>query len=229
MKRSIAVAILVGLVAAIPAAPVPKEPHYGPVTAEQRKESMEKLKQIGIGMQNYHDACMNLPPDFTSKTGKPLLSWRVAILPWIKEGELYNQFKLDEPWDSENNKQLIEKMPKIYAPIRVKAKPGETFYQAFSGKACWLRPGEKPFTLATVRDGTSNTIAVVEAGEPVIWSKPSDIPYDPKKPMPKLGGMFNGEFHVVFLDGHVAKWTAKEEVLRGAITPDGGETLEFPD
>src|SRR5947209_11024222 len=65
----------------------------------------------------------------------PLLSWRVAILPYIEEQALYQQFHLDEPWDSAHNKTLLAKMPKLYAPVRGKTKePGMTYYQVFTGK-----------------------------------------------------------------------------------------------
>ena len=58
------------------------------------------------------------PPAIYSKDGKPLLSWRVAVLPYIEQGPLYNQFKLDEPWDSAHNKKLLALMPKLYEPVR---------------------------------------------------------------------------------------------------------------
>ncbi len=99
-----------------------------PVTKKDLATSTSNLKQIAIAFHAFHDTTAGLPADITDKAGKPLLSWRVAILPYIEQSELYNQFKLDEPWDSANNKKLIEKMPKLYAPVRVKAKAGETFY-----------------------------------------------------------------------------------------------------
>ncbi len=66
-------------------------------------------------MHNYHATNGSLPkPAITGKDGKPLLSWRVAILPFIEQQPLYNKFKLDEPWDSPNNKALIKEMPPVY-------------------------------------------------------------------------------------------------------------------
>ena len=53
-------------------------------------------------------------PAILSKDGKPLLSWRVAILPMIEQKELYGKFHLDEPWDSANNKPLVAQMPAIF-------------------------------------------------------------------------------------------------------------------
>src|SRR5262249_33685587 len=146
------------------------------------------------------------PPAICSKDGKPLLSWRVAILPFIEQKALYDQFKLDEPWDSPPNLKLLDKMPKIYAPVGgVKTKaPHSTFYQAIVGPgAAWeLRPrpnaglfnAEGMRFPADFRDGTSNTILVVEGREAVPWTKPEDVRYDPKKAPPKLGGLFKDGF-----------------------------------
>jgi hypothetical protein len=148
-------------------------------------------------------------------------------LPYLEQDALYNQFKRDEPWDSEHNKKLIEKIPKIYAPPPgVKADKGHTFIQCFAGPKA-MRAGmsfEKSF-----RDGTSSTFLVVEAGEPVIWTKPDDIRYDPDKPLPKLGGHFNGDFFGVMSDGSVKFFRkgTKEEVIRALITPDGAEKVSL--
>ena len=135
---------------------------------------------------------------------KPLLSWRVAILPYIEQVDLYKQFKLNEPWDSPNNKKLIEKMPKIYASPKP-GKPGYTHVQMVIGPNAMSPVGTK--FPASFPDGTSNTIAVIEAAEPVIWTKPDDVmlpgkelPKDLKK---KFGGLFPGGFNVAMWDGSV--------------------------
>src|SRR4249919_3311122 len=83
--------------------------------AARRAQCVNNLKQIGLAMHNYHDVKNGLPPSaIVDKQGKPLLSWRVAILPYIEQQPLYDKFKLDEPWDSPNNKDLIQYMPSIY-------------------------------------------------------------------------------------------------------------------
>ena len=87
-----------------------------PITKKDLLISTNNLKQIALAFHSYHDATNGLPGNITDKDGKPLLSWRVAILPYVEESELYRQFKLEEPWDSANNKKLIEKMPGLYAP-----------------------------------------------------------------------------------------------------------------
>src|SRR5438105_245151 len=127
------------------AAPAKKEKDEppGPITAEQLDASANNLKQIALAWHNYESANGRLPSNEMDNKGKALLSWRVQILPYIEELDLYKQFELDEPWDSDNNKKLIDKMPKLYAPIRVKADAGMTFYQSFSGKRALLKSGQK--------------------------------------------------------------------------------------
>jgi hypothetical protein len=135
----------------------------------------------------------------------------VLVLPFVEQQNLYQQFKLDEAWDSPHNLRLLAQMPRIYAPVRVKTRePYTTFYQAFVGKDAafevMLDPnspfGARGLGLNTFVDGTSNTIWLAEASEPVPWTKPADIAFDGKKNMrPKLGGVFKDGFHVGFADG----------------------------
>ncbi|MBO0700541.1 MAG: DUF1559 domain-containing protein [Zavarzinella sp.] len=202
-------ASLTALVLALPAVPAPapkrEDKPDGPVTPAQQKTSVENLKQIGLAMHNYHDTFSTFPTNFQTKGGKPGLSWRVAILPALEEDELYKQFKLDEPWDSEHNAKLIDKMPKLYAPVRGKADKGQTFYQMLAGKHSFLGPPGEGVSMAQVTDGLSNTLMVVEGGKAVTWTKPDDMPYDGKD-VPKLGGMFDGKFHAVMGDGSVHRF-----------------------
>lgn len=235
MRCVVALAFLsaVGLASA---APVPKEvAKLKPATDEERDEVKKNLKRLMLGMYNYHDAVGVFPADVIDpKTKKPLLSWRVKLLPYMEEDELYKQFNLQEPWDSKSNKPLIEKMPKIFAPTRVKAKPGETFYRGFAGTgefAGIFEPGQR-LTLVGITDGTSNTIGVIDAGEPVIWTKPgTDLPVDPKKALPKLGGMIDGDFYCAMSDGSVRtlKRETKTDVLRAMISRAGGEVFTLDD
>src|SRR5262249_46508298 len=72
--------------------------------AKARRQSINNLKEIALAMHNRHDTYGFLPASaIYSKNGKPLLSWRVELLPFLDQQELYRQFHLDEPWDSEHN------------------------------------------------------------------------------------------------------------------------------
>jgi len=225
------VAMAIGLIiAAQPGvgAPPPAAAPLPQLTQAQMNKSKNNLKQLALAMIIHADANGVLPTDIQSKDGKPLLSWRVAILPYIEELALYNQFKQDESWDSEHNKKLIEKMPKILAPVRVTAKPGETFYQVFSGDGAIFGAKAKPKYPASIPDGTANTGLVFEAGEAVIWTKPADLTFDAKKPLPKLGGLFDGVFHVGMADASIRRCRKDADVdeLRKLIMPADGNVIK---
>lgn len=223
--RRVFPAVLLAGVVAVPAAGADEPP-----TRKEIQTSQNNLKQIGLAFHNYAAAYNDaLPSDIYSKDGKPLLSWRVAILPFVEADNIYKQFKLDEPWDSDNNKKLIELMPKLYAPVRGKVKAGHTFYQTFTGKDTLFDDKGALFKIGTIPDGTSNTALVVEAGEAVIWSKPVDIVFDEKKALPKLGGLFGGELNVVRCDGSVirVKKDFDEAEMKKLIMPADGQVIDF--
>jgi hypothetical protein len=220
----------------------PEPPSEFPKTTRaDRNRSANNLKQITLAMINFADTNGGMPANaVVDKAGKPLLSWRVMILPYIEQLALYNQFKFDEPWDSKNNKKLLEKMPKIFAPTITgkPAKPNTTYYQVFTGPDTPFNPkairGFGAVSLgarypATFTDGTSNTILVAEAHKPVEWTKPDELTYDAKKAIPKLGGLFREGFHIALADGSVRFLSRKfdEKTLRAAITPSGGEVIDW--
>jgi hypothetical protein len=199
--------------------------------AANRTTSLNNLRQIGLAMHNYNLTNQKLPAAaIYSKDGKPLLSWRVALLPYIEEQALYQQFKLDEPWDSEHNIKLLPLMPKTYFhPSQAPGKdPGQTHYQVFTGPNTPFNGPEGPRIPTSFPDGTSLTLLAVEAATAVPWTKPEDVPYDPSKPVPALGLPGQSSFMAVTVDGSVRSIlkTIKEQTLRALITPAGGEELK---
>ncbi|MBY0515066.1 MAG: DUF1559 domain-containing protein [Gemmataceae bacterium] len=196
------------------------------------------LKQVGLAIHSYHDVNNHCPANSYDKDGKPLLSWRVHILPYIEQQALYNQFKLDEPWDSEHNKPLSKVVIKAYTVPGRPTEPGLTYFQSFvkpKGSTDpfnpWLTEGQsKGPMLAAVPDGTSNTVMVAEATEPVVWSKPDDLVYGEKLPLPKLGGP-SGRYTLLFGDGSVRAYRRgqiDETNLRRIITRDDGQVVNIP-
>ncbi|MCZ2343745.1 MAG: DUF1559 domain-containing protein [Bacteroidales bacterium] len=197
--------------------------------AAARTQAMNNLKQIGLAMHIYHDTYGNLPAAIVDKNGKKLLSWRVAILPFIEQDALYRQFKLDEPWDSEHNLKLSKMMPKVFADPRFQAPPNMTYYKVFTGKDTPFPESGKGSQLRNITDGTWVTIMAVAGGDPVIWTKPEDIPFDPKKPLPDLPQPFQ-QLLALFCDGSVRVLSPeflKSGQLKKAITSNGGEVVNL--
>jgi hypothetical protein len=201
-------------------------------TAEDRQENANNLKRLALAMHNYHDANGSFPPAaVVSNDGKSLLSWRVLLLPYLDENKLFQEFKLDEPWDGKHNKGLLARMPKVFAPVRGKTKEKyATYYQVFTGEGT-VFPGMKPARIADITDGTSNTVLLVEAGDAVPWTKPADLTYDANKPLPKLGAQFKSGFHLAFADGsvHFAKRKFNERMMRLLILASDGNVVNHDD
>ncbi len=143
-------------------------------------QQSNNLKQIMLAVHNFHAIHKSLPPRMTiSEEGKPLLSWRVFLLPYLDQQELYEEFHLDEPWDSPHNLKLIDRIPAAYQSRQFSNIPrGETLIQAplFSGSA-WDGSENKMLAFEEIVDGTSNTICFVMApqNKSVIWTKPEDL------------------------------------------------------
>jgi hypothetical protein len=229
MRATSAIAVLFGGFAAV--AQTPKaDDKPPPIAAKDLTTSVNNLKQIGLAFYDFVEQAKVMPVDVVDKKGSPLLSWRVAILPQLGHEKLFKEFKLDEPWDSEHNKKLVAKIPKIYAPVRVKAEPGATFYQTFTGKDALFEPGNLLVKLPdSIPDGTVNTGLVFEAGEPVVWTKPADLPFDAKKALPKLGGVFDGQCHVLMCDGTILrlKKDRDEQTMKHLVMPNDGQAIDL--
>jgi hypothetical protein len=207
----------------------------GTVATAQRVQCSNNLRQIGLALHNYHDAYLKFPAAATfDKNGKPLLGWRVHILPFLEQEQLYREFHLDEPWDSEHNKKLIPRMPAVYrCPSQKLTEAGKTTYLAPIGEKTMFSGGATGTRFADVTDGTSNTIFIVDANDEhaVTWTKPDDLKYDSKKPLEGLLGKHPGFFTILMADGsvHHLRDGANENTMRAMFTRNGGETFELPE
>lgn len=205
--------------------------------AANRALSGNNMRQIMIAMHNFHNDFARLPDAVSMKDGKPLHSWRVQILPYLELDNLYKQIRMDEPWDSEHNLKIFESVPipKIYDhPGQAEGVNRKTFYKVYYSK-----PNKNPgagfklgvrTTFASLTDGSSNTVALVEAGPPVLWYKPDDIEFDPNVPLPKLVSPWpDNRVQVAFFDGHIRSfWLGqKEDLWKAVITSNGGEAVDL--
>ena len=211
--------------------------------AATRQQSQNNLKQIAIAFHNYHDVNGKFPPAVVyDANNRPLYSWRVLILPYLEGDHVYRQFKLDEPWDSPNNKSLLGQMPRAFHDPN-EPDPTRTIYQVIRGKntifendtqngmiampAPQGRFHPKPaISIAQITDGTSNTLLVVEAEQAVPWSAPEDLDYIEGQPLPRLSKARGGGFGAAFADGstriidkNVDDVTLRLLILRNDNTP----------
>jgi hypothetical protein len=202
------------------------------VASAMRIRASNNMHQLNLAAINHADANGGTMPAVATfdKAGKPLLSWRVHLLPYLDQNALYKEFHLDEPWDSDHNKKLIAKMPAVFRGASRKLnEQGKTTFLAPTGKGtAWPGGGAALRYPASFTDGTSNTILFVLADDDhaVEWTKPDDLKIDPDKPHAGLGKRA-GTFVVGIADGSVRflKPTISKETLWAAFTPDAGDIL----
>lgn len=180
-----------------------------------------KLHQVSIAMHNYYARFGSLPVANDSikrdEHGKPLLSWRVHLLPFLEQHELYARFKLDEPWDSPHNRQLIPKMPNEYSSDYGPGK-GQTNLQAPLTRNS-VFGGNQTIKFNDIPDGGGSTVAFIltKPEYAVPWTKPADCAIDQDDPAASIYSsdgikticlFVNGSVHFLRIDLDAEVWLA---------------------
>lgn len=209
-------------------------PLLGRWDEERRKaptQCTNNVKQIGFAILSYEKANGHFPPAFVAdKNGKPMHSWRVLILPYLGHEDLYKQYRMDEPWNSAHNIQLMSHMPTCYRCASAGLSTGTTTYAMLVGPHAFS-VGPTGRKTGDIKDGASFTIMVVEAvGEEIDWLEPRDVNAETftKADPNRLPSDHPGGFNAVFCDGHVQQlhYDIDAKVLRALTTTDGGEQLD---
>lgn len=174
--------------------------------AARRSVSLNTVRQIELGLFQYETENGHLPAyaSFDAK-GNPLLSWRVHVLPFLDEQALYEEFHLDEPWDSPHNSKLIPRMPAFYrSPVsKLPAEQGKAGYLGVLGKECAFTGQKEGLKMSAVGDGLSNTVNLVQVSDDAaeVWTRPADWKMAPENLKQGLGGVHVGGWVVGFMDG----------------------------
>ena len=199
--------------------------------AARRTQSLNNQRQLVLAMHNYYSDNDSLPPAYTvDDDGNPLLSWRVAILPYLEQQDLYDQFHHDEPWDSEHNIQLLDQMPLLFKNPSTAGQPGWTDYVAPINDDSVLVPGAG-IDFDAVTDGTSATVMLMEVGasQQVPWTSPQDIEIETLESLDEIDNGHPGTVLIAMADGSVraiSKFGYSLDQLIQATRKSDGEGLE---
>ncbi len=205
--------------------------------AARRNQSMNNLKTLMLSLHNHHDVKNSFPSQaICDANGKPLLSWRVAILPFLEEQELYDQFHMDEPWDSPHNKSLIPLMPAIFSDPSGALAPsdGKTHYLGVTGPSSIFYSKTDGAPFRSITDGSSKTLAAVQVSDEhaVTWTKPEDFDAEKhkKNPLGGIGTIHPSGFLAGFCDGHVSfvQDSVDPDLFYKMTTRNGKESIVLP-
>ena len=186
---------------------------------------------IGLAFHNYHDVYGKFPGAGRARPEVPVgLSWRVHLLPFLDQAGLYAQFRLDEAWDSEHNKLLIEKMPEVFKLPGVD-ESGKTSIHVLTGPGAPFADDACP-ALTQFTDGTSVTFLALMAGpdKAEIWTKPGGLDFDPENPIKALGNLTGESFIALLADGSVRMVNKNIDAttLRRLFQLADGEPVQAP-
>jgi hypothetical protein len=208
--------------------------------AASRMQAQNNLKQMGLAMFNYEDNFGHFPLAFTQwppppGAGQPQMSWRVAILPYIEEGPLFDTFNPQEPWDGPSNRMFQSQPVRVYQFPPDPPSP-QTYFQVFV-----TAPRKKPHSMFNhptdannkvghrdVLDGTSYTILIAEGPNSVLWVSPQDMAFDPDWTAPPLGSHGRGGSVVGMADGstRVIPPSMSPTTQKALMTRDGDERID---
>lgn len=74
-------------------------------------ECRSTIARLMVALKSYEKTHQSLPPLFTTNPeGEKLHSWRTLLLPHLgfTAKDLYDELRLDEPWDSDHNRKIAE-------------------------------------------------------------------------------------------------------------------------
>lgn len=207
-------------------------------TKRKRSPCHNNVLQLGIALFNYDTSYGSLPPAFLADDdGKPMHSWRVLVLPFLDQNDLYKQYNFDEPWDGPNNRKLETKMPALFAcPDDSARKNLRTSYVVVVGQQTPFQ-GRHSRSVTRIPDGSSNTILVAEMADSGIhWMEPRDLEFE--KMSYEIGvrsslgirsshGRASSKgARTIFCDGSSRYLSQiKPDIVKALLTADGGEMI----
>jgi hypothetical protein len=204
----------------------------------RRSKCKNNLKNIGLALHNYHDKYGTFPPAYIADSqGRPMHSWRVLILPFLDQQELYDEYRFDEPWDGPHNSKLSGRIIGVFNcpgshETKLTATTTTSYVAVVGQETAW--PGERPVSFGDITDGASITLLVVEVKDSGIhWMEPRDLHTLQSAPLVNaqagqgISSFHAGGAHVLCCDGAVRFLNSSMPAsqLRALLTRNGGDDV----
>jgi beta-lactamase regulating signal transducer with metallopeptidase domain len=208
-------------------------------SAQSSADSIQRIRQLALAMHNYADTNRRDPDGcklpfsaITAKGSEHKHSWRIAILPYLEESAIYEQYRFEEAWDSEHNRKVTAEMPDCFRHPSQGADETSSGYYLITGTGTVFPPADS-IALEKIPDGTSNTILLVAAKRDTHWAKPEDINFDPETILKAIGGFEKDYTTIALCDGSSARFYRggenELEVLKSMILANDGVTPAWRD
>lgn len=210
--------LLLALAVILPALP------HGISDHVMREQCAHGMKDVGMALRAYNDEHGRFPPNcITGEDGRRLLSWRATLLPYLDHVELYSELRLNEPWDSDFNRAVLENdntsARAVFRCWAYNASPRNN-----ANYVLLLPPGTECDQPVEVQDDQAATnsaaillIETIESG--IHWAEPrdfsvGDISFRVNNPDRRsISSVHRGGANVLFDDGHV-------EFMSNSIDPE---------
>jgi hypothetical protein len=208
-------------------------PIHSSIQSSPKKRSRNNLKQIGLGLHNYHDANKVFPPGGVfDEDGHAHHSWQTFLLPFVDQAPIYRQIDFHVPWNDSLNAAYFQNELPVYL------NPSLTERQSIEGYALSHYAGNSRLlnenTSTSIREITDSTAYTILAGEVSSGLQPWGFPANYRNPAQGVGGgpgafgrrNFGAQF--LMLDGSVRLIDERThlKVLEALSTPDGGEAFD---
>ncbi|UUO06394.1 DUF1559 domain-containing protein [Blastopirellula sp. J2-11] len=169
--------------------------------AARRSQCQNNLKQLGLGLHNFHDTFGLLPQgSYTSAAGTNYntMSGFVPLLPFLEQGNIHDLFNIQQPVDHADNLNAVKNLVDGYfCPSRRRPEAGQTgdfMITCSRGDYAFCAGGEGSqsntdvkanfqgvfsrstgLNFAAITDGLSNTIAIGEKRTEIYADNPDNV------------------------------------------------------
>jgi hypothetical protein len=200
--------------------------------------AIRNLEQIASALNAYAADYGTYPlPIVRDANGRAMHSWRVAILPYLNEHDLYKQYDFNKPWDDPENLVVAESAPRVYTGTNQGVWTGaQCYYHLVTGDRT-IFPKSGPLSPKRINDDPAKTALVVEGmskfSSTSAWTEPTELDFQSmtgaigQNPGTEIGSVTEGGAAIATVDGlgHFLEESMPQDIVLAILTASGGEPL----